>query len=198
MKAIASLLFAILTFIAIPEAKAYLLMIYLDSKEYSTYGDFIIYNNTPYNITWQNKGWPHPDIFKYPLGPYSTAIDTSCYIKGGSEDGGRILFSPAVAGVTGFQLHSYVKNTQTYWEMMLLSSAATAPAQVTNGQLFAPPPVITKDSNMIQLVDGPLVYTLLVSFNRDSTSLSNTGHTKLILTISEWKSTDFSQFQTPW
>lgn len=200
MKTIASILFVIMLFSAIPEARADL-NIWVDTQEFSEKGDFIIYNNTPYNIVMANQGWTHADIFppNYTLAPYSTAIDTDMYLRGSSSNGGTIAFSPfASPSVSGFKIRAYTEKSdkQTYWEMSLYpsSSAAKSVAKAAGSQLFPAPPSHELE-NVIQMVQGSLVYTLMASFNHDGSKDTYTGNTKLILTISEWTSTDLSQFQ---
>lgn len=196
-----SLLLSCLTIAGRAAADNPALTIWVDTKAYSEYGDFIIYNNTSYNIGLTSDGWGHGDILKGgDIAPYTARVDSNCYLKGSSANSGTLVIDPLLIGTGWIKINAYTEKSanQTYWSIRVDNTAsatakkgAVAPAVVKSS--YARPPTVS-NNNMIQLVDGPLVYSYFISYNTDGKNYY-TGNTKIVLMISDWTTTDFSQYQ---
>lgn len=189
MKIFLTVLCMIISLAVASAANAYPLGVWVSMDEYADHGDFIIYNNTAYTVELSSDGWKHQDIFAGGnIQPYSVRVDSAVSLKG-SDNGGTLNLYPLGGSATWIKIHAYTEktNNQTYWDITSGSSST--------GRTGAPP-VLTNSSNVIQLLDGNLVYTFFMNLNHDKGGTNySSGNTKVVLTISDWTTVDFSQMQ---
>ncbi len=188
MKIFIAFLCMIFSLAVVSAANAYPLTVWVSTDQYANSGDFIIYNNTAYSVTLSSDGWRHGGILTgEPIKPNSVRIDSGCSLKG-SDNGGTLTLNPQGGGTTWIKIWAYTEksNNGTYWDITTGSSST--------GKSGAPP-VLTNLGNVVQLLDGNLVYTFFMNLNHDKDNTNySSGNTKIILVISDWTTGDFSKF----
>lgn len=168
------------------------------------YMDFVIYNYTPYSISFDKGNWPHPEMFKNSVIPAgSVLIGAGIDIHADHTNKQSFLSFTMQAqktGTSGLRVQTDFpnadNNNEYFWDFGLISSQTRVSdsRRPADNQGNGYTPIVITENN-------GLTYTVLMSRNMDKGDVSQkdtvpTGNRKLILVVTDWTLSD-SSHSTP-